>query len=174
MARDFDFSRRRARTTSPRSVSRSRRPKTHLVTVLILIGLVVLAVAALNQGLHSAKTPSNSLSTSPTSSSTATITSQSSPVVATSSSQSVTIKLYDGGAGNQTVDLIAKRLTDAHYTVENLDKSLIEYDQTTIWYRKELAEAAKEITTHLTDRQIVLKESAISGAFDILIYLGRK
>ena len=84
------------------------------------------------------------------------------------------IKLYDGGAGSQTVELIAKRLTDAHYTVENLDKSLIEYDQTTIWYRQELADTAKEIVTHLSDRQVILKESAISGAFDILIYLGHK
>ncbi len=175
MARDFDFSRRRAHAAPSRSSGRSRRPKTSPLTILVFVGLGVLAVIALAQGLSVSKTTNPSeKSTTPTNNLDTTPTPQSSSTTTAASSQPIVIKLYDGGAGSQAVELIAKRLTDAHYTVENLDKSLIEYDQTTIWYRQELADTAKEIVTHLSDRQVVLKESAISGAFDILIYLGHK
>lgn len=179
MARDFDFKRRpsapsaqpvpvRPKITAalPKNPSSQKllEPPKKLswlvyLTVIIVVGVAVyLYYRSLQEPVTGTNTTTSSAETSP----------------ATTAKTALTIKLYDGGAGQNTLDAVAKTLENKGYQVEKLGKSQFEYDQTYVWFTKEFSSDAQTISKLLVGRTVTLKESQVSGAFAVQIQLGKK
>jgi len=88
--------------------------------------------------------------------------------------QSVSVQVYDSGAGTVAVGDIVTKLKGLGYQTENVNESQFKYDKTYIWYREGLLTEAKKIESVLSDRIVGLKETKIAGSFDILVLVGEK
>jgi len=188
MARDIDFRRRPSRRQINEPAARPKRTRQRqplflatLILVLILgvAGLISSKKDQANNTNNSLAAPSQELLDSLSSQGPTAKPAQGSPTASTSNlfnhqTADFQIQLYSSGADKETTDKIIKRLQDKGYSVLYLGDSQFPYQTTDIWYRKEFESKAYEIGNQLTDRQVQYKESAIAGAFDLLIYLGKK
>lgn len=85
-----------------------------------------------------------------------------------------TVNIYDSGAGEEALNTAITAIEKAGYSINNLAASQLQYDKTYIWYRTDLSSDAKKIAAALSDREVVISPTKVTGAFDILIYLGKK
>jgi len=171
MARDIDFVRRPKPKTAEPAKPRPKKAKApwQLAFWLIIAGLIALGLALY---LQFSSAGGNNRSQQPAENS-----SQDASQTTVGSNEQrpdSLIQIYNSGAGEQTLLEVINHLESQGYTVENLANSQFEYDKTYIWYRKGLVTLAEQIAKALPERSTALKETQISGAFDILIYLGRK
>lgn len=86
----------------------------------------------------------------------------------------LTIDIYNSGSGDEDYNKAITALKSNGFVVKELQKSQFDYDKTYIWYRKEFEVDAKKIAEVLKDRQVILRESQIAGAFNVLVYLGKQ
>ncbi|MEK7170726.1 MAG: LytR C-terminal domain-containing protein [Patescibacteria group bacterium] len=182
MARDLDFSRRRrpsvtASTVPPtKTVAKPIQPinsttKLAWLWILIII-LVALGTWALWQYF---KPVSVAKTATPAPSITSEIDSKlggENKSLLTPQSSTPTVQIYDSGAGADKVKTLQEKLKTLGYSAENLDNSQFNYDKTYVWYRTGLKAEAEKIGSTMPERQVTLKETKISGTFDILILLG--
>lgn len=84
------------------------------------------------------------------------------------------IQIYDGGAGATVVDQIVATLSTNKFEAEKLGTARLEYAKTYIYYRAAFEAQAQVIGKLMPTRDVVLRTTVIDGAFDILIYAGKK
>jgi cyclopropane fatty-acyl-phospholipid synthase-like methyltransferase len=84
------------------------------------------------------------------------------------------IQIYDGGAGATVVDQIVATLSANKFEAEKLGTAQLEYAKTYIYYRAPFEAQAQAIGKLMPTRDVVLRTTVIDGAFDILIYAGKK
>lgn len=84
------------------------------------------------------------------------------------------IQIYDGGAGAAVVDQIIATLSTNKFEAEKLGTAQLEYAKTYIYYRAAFETQAQAIGKLMPTRDVVLRTTVIDGAFDILIYAGKK
>ena len=87
--------------------------------------------------------------------------------------ETTAIQIYNSGAGDQAVNDVKELLEGLGYEVKLLGNSQFEYESTFIWHRPIHLETAEQLKELLEDRQVTLRESQISGVFEVLIYLGK-
>lgn len=88
--------------------------------------------------------------------------------------QIVSIDVYNSGISADDYAKSVETLKKAGFAVKELEKSQFDYDKTYIWYRAEFLTEAEKVAATLKDRQVVLRQSQIAGAFDVLVYLGKQ
>lgn len=182
MARDLDFRTvRRLKNASPAPAG--RRPKqtrqAGILATLIFLGLILIGFGLLYEA-NLAPTPRSQETTEKTSPSNNQKPGNLGQLNQTAGNRTApenkvrdSIQIYDSGAGATSVEEAIKALADEQLTVKNVGKSQFEYDKTQIWYSAGFEEQAKKIAAVLIGRQTAVKESKVSGPFDILIYLGK-
>ncbi len=172
MPRDLDFV-RRPRRESPTIHKPSRQPRSGSMAIAFVIIILVVGGILVAQYLSSKPTSAPALNAGQTpTTSTTPPTNSTTPTNQTKSSQAV-IQIYDSGGGADELKKVSDSLAKT-YQIKNLGPSQFDYDKTYVWYRKEFKTDANAIAKLLSDRDVSLKESEISGVFDILVYVGKK
>jgi len=172
MARDFDFKPRRQKPVSAPRRSRDFKGS-FVVTAAVVLSLLGGAYWAFVAG-STVGQPTDDGNVQNTTKSNLT-TNDTVPLTTTKPSEvALTIQLYDSGAGPDEVDRVKARLETLGYVVKNLGRSQFDYEVTYIWHRANREQEAKELAAILEGREIVLRQSQISGIFEVLIFLGKK
>ena len=173
MARDFDFVRTKAtktKATPSKPSQQARRGRRGLVIWLTVLGLLVLGAAfywLFKQATVPAKDGRNLINNSA-------LAPTNFVEVADEQLTGPLVQIYNSGAGEAAVAAVVATMKKNKFRVEPLANSQFEYDKTYIWYRRGLETIAQEIARLMPERLTSLKETQISGAFDILIYLGKR
>lgn len=176
MAKDLDFRTKQVQrpTQQPASDMFKALPPHKSKAWIWIVILVLIAVAAVfywqfKNSASTSKTPVavSSLDTQEASAPTPTSTNK---IAATSSAS---VQVYDSGAGAEAVNEVVAKLKAVGYSAENLERSQFNYDQTYIWYRVGALPEAEKVKTILGERKVSLKETQISGSFDVLVLLGK-
>lgn len=169
MAKDMDFAPQRQRASTPKTSPILPKPpakKSKLAIWLILFAVVLLALAFYWQFLGSESTTKKNIDN---------------PVSQSSQSKSILspidtglkVQVYDSGAGKEVLGTTVNKLKSSGYRVENMDSSQFNYDQSSIWYRKEDLDEAKKLIALFPERPFGLKEITMNGSFDLIVFLGR-
>lgn len=182
MARDLDFRTvRRPKNASPAPVVRQPKQtrQAGILATLIFLGLILIGFGLLYEA-NLAPIPGSQKTTEKTSPSNNQKPSNLDRLNQTAGDRTApenrvrdSIQVYDSGAGTASVEEAIKALADEQLTAKNVGKSQFEYDKTYIWYSTGFEDQAKKIAAVLIGRQTAVKESKVSGPFDILIYLGK-
>jgi len=165
MARDFDIRpKSRVQTTAPKTKPKEVRTKTPVsqkrvgwVTFIVILAIAATLTAAYYQSLQP-KSPTQTIDQNQTE----------------NVKEELVVKIYDGGAGESETKKAVTTLKDNGYQVEELGKSQFTYDKTFVWYVTGHQEEAQKIGNLLVGRNIVYKESRISGSFIIQIQMGNQ
>ncbi len=139
-----------------------------------MVVLVLIATVAASYFYYRSQLTTAPATTSQTDTSAA-ATTTSEPSTGSPLTNSVTtVNIYDSGAGEEALKTAITAIEKAGYATNNLATSQLQYDKTYIWYRADLSSDAKKIAAALNDREVIISPTKVTGAFDILIYLGKK
>ena len=139
------------------------------VVVLVLIATVAASYFYYRSQLTTAPATTSQTDTS------AAATTTSEPSTGSPLTNSVTtVNIYDSGAGEEALKTAITAIEKAGYATNNLATSQLQYDKTYIWYEPKYEAEAKQVAAQLTERQVVLKPSQVSGIFGMLIYFGKQ
>ena len=85
-----------------------------------------------------------------------------------------TIQLLDGSDDPNKFQKIQQQLASANLNVTSTEPARFTYEKSTVYYRPGLESQAKQVAEVLRDLQPTLKESKVTGFYDILVIIGRK
>lgn len=189
MAKDLDFRRKpggqppapvtrpAARPTPAKpTVPSNKRPRNWWPLGLIVGAAALGGIYYYYQTLGHVTDIQESTVTTPsaTSQATATVTAAVTATVTADPNAIPIIQIYDGGAGAAVVDQIVATLATNKFEAEKLGTAQLEYAKTYIYYRAPFETQAQAIGKLMPTRDVVLRTTVIDGAFDILIYAGKK
>lgn len=175
MARDFDFRSRRVLKPAKAALRKTNQKSNLRLVLLVIIGLLggiywLLAgdtdadsYSRIDRNQHQNRITSNDVEKRIERTATADAT-----------KATLTVQLYDSGAGKEVADKVKNELESLGYKVKDLGKSQFDYETTFIWHRENRQKEAEELAQFLKDRQVSLRQSKIGGVFEVLIFLGRQ
>lgn len=178
MAQDFDFRKRPVQSTPPATKSlptsilnrdRTRNRKKIPVWVWAIIILLVVGWAVFFYYLSLKPAP---VSQQPTSSVSAKTPAAATLLGGQATSDQPQVTLYNSGAGNAAVEVLATKLTSNGYTSQNLGESQFQLDQTYIWYQAAYLTDVQKIQTLLAGKKVALRPYNGTGPYKILVQLG--
>lgn len=180
MTRSLDIRRRsatRAHHLEAEPPSIKRRHPRYLFWLLLLVVIIVAIIITL--AYYQINRSGNQTLVSPEANAETNINAVSAPNQSLTglfdATSSTTVSVYNSGAGAEKAERTVNDLKKLGYKANYLKESQLSYNQTYVWYRPELAAKAEELALQLKTQgyTVGLKESRVSGSFDILVYLSK-